>query len=228
MRNFWLCTILIALLTSQPVYTQEIATIPLQPTTATTTAAPVASVLPKGVEVRFVLLDTLSTATARKGQIVRFAVAQDVKEGAVVVIPRGTPAIGEVAIVRKSIPGKQNPYLHIEPRTILLANGTKLKVQATLDQENCKAEPSCWVAIGLMAAVEAIFLPIDLPAYAIHSIRQKHDPKRYDVREDFERMPCQIVPAYTARNVVLSSVLTPPSDSATPPTSTSLDSCAAH
>ncbi len=228
MRNLTILAALIALLAVQPVCAQEIASIPLQPTSATPPAAWAPGVFPKGMEVRFVLLDTLSTATAKKGQNVHFAVAQDVKVGDVVAIPRGTPAIGEVALVRKSIPGKQNPYLHIEPRTILLANGTKLKVQETLDRENCKAEPACWVAIGWMAVVEAIFLPIELPALAIHSIRHKQNPHRYPVGEDFERGLCDTVRAYTARDLTLSSALAPAGAPATPLSLTTLDTCATH
>jgi hypothetical protein len=184
--------------------------------------------LPKGKPVQFVLLDSLSTATARKGQIVHFAVAQDVKQGEAVVIPRGTPAIGEVKFVRKSIPDKQGAYLDLEPAIIVFANGTKLKVAPSPDQENCEVEPSCWVAIGWMAAVEAVFLPIDLTALAIHSTRHKHNPNRYPVGEDFERGPCETIPAYTARNWAISSAFSPPSASTTDATLKTLDACLAH
>jgi hypothetical protein len=209
MRHLLLNATLIALLGVQPALAQETANLPLLPAATTALQTSSHGALPKGTEVRFALLDTVSSATAKNHQTVRFVVVQDVKEGDLVAIPRGTPVIGEVKLVRKSIPGKRNAYLDLEPRTILLSNGTKLKVQQTANQENCKAEPSCWVAYGLMASIEALFLPVDLTALAVHSIQDKHTLRHPEVRGDFERGPCEIIAAYTSRNLAIANVPSP-------------------
>ena len=145
MRNFLLSTIPVALLASQPVCAQEIVTIPIEPPAATTPPATAPGVLPKSVEVRFVLLDSLSSATAKKGQTVHFVVAQDVKVGEVIVIPRGTPAEGTVTHVRKGIPGKQDGSLQIEPRQIPLNDGSRLKLSRNRPgEDDCGDMGPCW------------------------------------------------------------------------------------
>jgi hypothetical protein len=58
------------------------------------------AVIPDGTEIRLELVERLSSASARVGEKVRLEVADDVKVGEQVVIPRGAPAIGTVTVAQ--------------------------------------------------------------------------------------------------------------------------------
>jgi hypothetical protein len=135
-----LCPLLVAQKTSPIAPPQASVHTALEQTSPTQTpipgTGPQAALLPssavvaKGVEVKFVLLDSVSSATATRGQPVRFAVAEDVWVDGLVAIPRRTPANGVVRRVRKGVPGEYAGYLTLEPREILLANGSRIKFGA--------------------------------------------------------------------------------------------------
>ena len=226
MRNFLLCTILIALLAAQPVCAQEMVTIPLQQPAATPPPSSGQAVLPDGIEVRLVLLDSISSATATKGQLVHFAVAQN----GISELPPGTTATGVVKSVRKGIPGKQNGYLKVEPRTIVLANGTKLKLVRST--EDCQITiAGCWVFVVLATAALAILLPIELPALAFYGTKNLHQrrlltPIHAKIEgRDVVHKPCERYTAYTARKLKIS-----PSQGSTtgPATEATLNACPAR
>ena len=65
-------------------------------------------------EIRLVLLETVSSATAQKGQSVSMTVASDVIVDGNLVIPKGTRAKGVVDFVRKAVPGKKDGRLSIK------------------------------------------------------------------------------------------------------------------
>jgi hypothetical protein len=74
-------------------------------TTPTKTGKPI--VLKKGTDVHLVLLESVSSATATKGQSVHMAVLDDVTDGnGVIVIPKGTSATDVADGVIKAVPGK--------------------------------------------------------------------------------------------------------------------------
>ena len=233
MRNFLLCATLIALLALQPASAQDTYKIPIPLPAATTTPASVRNVLADGTEIRFVLLDSISSATAVKGQPVRFAVAQDVIVNGIAVIPRGTQAEGVVTQVRKGIPDKHDGALQLEARKILLTDGTKLKLVRST--EDCQITiPGCWVFGAFVVGGVAIFGPIALGVAAVHSISHPHHrrvltPIHSKIEgTDEAREPCEIDTAYTAHEWKISPGQTQASGSATEAILKTLDTCAAH
>lgn len=76
------------------------------------------SIVPKHAKIKLILLETISSATASKGQSVRMAVAEDVSVNGIVVIPKGTPAIGVTDFVRKAVPGKKDGDVSIKPISV--------------------------------------------------------------------------------------------------------------
>jgi hypothetical protein len=229
MRNFALGTALIALLTIQSVCAQEIATIPIQQPAATPSPASSTVVLPEGTEVHLVLLGPISSATATKGQSVHFAIAQD----NVSPFPPGTAATGVVKSVRKGIPGKQNGSLEIQPRTILLKDGTKIRLMRYEDECDVRVA-GCWV-LGAFEVVGVVVLgPIALTVAAVHSITHPHQrrlltPIHAEIEgTDIVHKPCERYTAYTTRKLKISPTQDPASIQATPEALTILDSCAAH
>jgi hypothetical protein len=217
MRNFLLCTILITRLAVQPVYSQEIATIPLQPPAATPEPSSKPGVLARGTEVHLVLLDSISSATAKKGQTVHFAVAQDAKEGGVVVIPRGTPAEGIVTHIRKGIPGKHDGTLQLEPRQILLSDGSRLKLSRNRPgEDDCGDMGPCWALATFAVALSPVLIATLVVAspWLIHDeIKEKEKFPLVKPRiagKDEALLPCELNYAFTA------SPLGPANDAATP------------
>jgi hypothetical protein len=89
--------------------------------------------IPKGTFVPLVFLETVSSATAQKGQSVRFAVKDDVIVGGTVAIPRGTAATGVVTCVLKAIPGKGNGSLWVQPVNLILPDGAPLPLREAPD-----------------------------------------------------------------------------------------------
>jgi hypothetical protein len=87
------------------------------------------AIVPKHMEIRLILMETLSSATASKGQSVRMAVGQDVSVNGVVVIPKGTPAIGVIGFVRKAVPGKKDGEVSIKPISVNLPNSRPIALR---------------------------------------------------------------------------------------------------
>jgi hypothetical protein len=88
-----LCPLLVAQQAASPVSAPTEASKPI--------------VLKKRTFVEVVLLETVSSATATKGQSMRMAVENDVKIDGVVAVPKGTSATDIVVRAGKAVPGKK-------------------------------------------------------------------------------------------------------------------------
>jgi hypothetical protein len=168
---------------------------------------PGSAVVAKGVQVKFVLLDSVSSATATRGQPVRFAVAEDVWVDGIAAIPRGTPANGVVARVRKGVPGEHDGFLELEPREILLANGSRIKFGAYPAGEDSCGDLGPCLALGIFAiAISPLLIPlflIETPKLIAHRISEKKKStlvKAQIAGRDESLEPCQIESAYTSSN----------------------------
>jgi hypothetical protein len=114
-------------------------------------------VLPKGTEVVFALLESVSTATAKNGQEVRLVVANDVEANGSIVIPMGTPATGEVTHLRKAVTGKRNGSLQIQPISLTLTDGKQLKLREH-PPDACEPDGPCWLLNALVMPFYPLFL----------------------------------------------------------------------
>jgi hypothetical protein len=85
--------------------------------------------LPKHRAIRLKLLETISSATGKKGQFVRMAVAEDFVLNGVILIPRGTPATGVVTSVRKAVSGKKDGRIRIQPVHLDLGDSTPIALR---------------------------------------------------------------------------------------------------
>jgi len=152
------------------------------------------------------LLDRVSSATAKKGQTVHFAVAEDVLAAGIVVIPRGTPAEGVVANVRKGIPGKQDGSLRLEPRELLLSDGSRLKLSRNAPgQDDCGDMGPCWALATFAVVLSPVLIAVVVVAspWLIHSEiegRKKFPHTKPKIAGDDETLrPCgEFHYAYTA------------------------------
>jgi hypothetical protein len=129
-----------------------LAVVPSEPSPITTTAAPVpsatpestvssspmviaqpsaATVLPQGTMVRLRTLSQLSSQENKVGERFDLEVAEDVLLNGRVVIPRGSPAVGDVTLVKKK--GMWGKSGKLEARVLSVrANGKDIPVRGTV------------------------------------------------------------------------------------------------
>ncbi len=135
------------------------------PTAATPAGRDKPAILEKGTEVKLVLLETVSSATAKNGQKVRMAVAEDVSSNGVIVIRKGTPATGEVAELRKPVLNKRNGYFSIKPVDLTMASGSRLKLRE-YPPDACEPDGPCWL-------LRILVLPF-MPFAIAHETEERH------------------------------------------------------
>ncbi len=124
--------------------------------------------LPKYTVLRIVLLETVSSATATKGQMVRMTVGEDEKVNGLVVIPEGAHVTGKVTHLRRSIPGKRNGSIHAEPTNLTLGNGTLVRLRHNRPgEDDCGEMGPCWIWWTFLA-------PLSLVGIAHDTIRHRH------------------------------------------------------
>ncbi len=161
-------------------------------------ASPISTpvVLKKGTEVKLVLFETISSATAKNGQKVRMAVAEDVTLNGAIVIPRGSLATGEVTEIRKAKPQKRNGFFVIKPIDFMLADGTRLKLREYRPgEDSCEDFGACW-------AMWTFFGPLMLLVLTKTAIENR------DYREagkDYVRERCSPGYGFLARDLMILS-----------------------
>jgi hypothetical protein len=133
--------------------------------------------IPKGTAVNVVTLETVSSATAKRGQRVRMAVNQEVSVDGIIVIPAGTPVVGEVTHVRRAIPNKKDGYVVIRPVYLNLASGARLNLREyPPGEDSCGDMGPCWefflIVVPLLAPVAAVGLTAGLIDAALHPRRK--------------------------------------------------------
>jgi hypothetical protein len=203
------CLILCPLLVAQETAPIASPQAPAQAASQQTPAAllPGSAVVARGVQVKFVLLDSVSSATATKGQPVHFAVAEDVLVDGRVAIPRGTPANGVVKHVRKGVPGEHDSYLELEPREIVLANGSRIKFAAyPPGEDSCGDFGPCAAFVVFLIVLSPLLVPLVListPRLIAHGIRERKKSTSGKTRiaggnQSWD--PCRIESAYTSSN----------------------------
>jgi serine/threonine protein kinase len=86
--------------------------------------------LPDGTKVTLTLLEDLSSASAESGARIALKVAQDVKVGGVVVIPKGADASGTVADVEKKRFFRRTPKLQLRMSYVKASDGESVRLRA--------------------------------------------------------------------------------------------------
>ena len=160
------------------------------------------------IEIEFFLLESVSSSTAEKGQIVRLAVANDVSANGVVAIPKGTLAEGKVTHVSKGISGKHDGQITVEATSVLLSNGQRLRLrQYPPGEDDCGDMGPCVVLAIVVApvaivalAVYAVISPIALADYIRN---RKPSPKVHPAGTQITLQPCQRVDAYLSKNITI-------------------------
>jgi hypothetical protein len=180
--------------------------------TATAPAKPALVFIPKGTQINLVLLETVSSKTAKKGQSVGLAVAQDFVVNGIVVIAAGTPALSVITNQRKPIPGKRNGSVWFKPASLMLENGLRLKLLENPPGWNPCGGMGTW-CIGYVAMAPYTIVGLVSLLFETH-----HHPDQPG--EDKSLKACWPLPAYTASSykfstAVLNGAETAPSVSST-------------
>ena len=116
--------------------------------------APTACTLPDGTPVTLRLTHTVSTALARVNDPIRFEVVEEIKVGDVVVIPKGSHALGRVVEAKgKRFMGRK-PKLAVRLNHVELATGQKAPIRGARSGEGGGAQGEMgayMAATGLLA-----------------------------------------------------------------------------
>ena len=104
------------------------------PQPSATSSASNTLVLDKGTPVKIRLKRDLSSADAKEGDTIDFEVVEDVKVGDVVVIPKGSPALGSVTDVQAARRMGRGGKLDIQIDSVTLADGEKATLWAVKER----------------------------------------------------------------------------------------------
>jgi hypothetical protein len=169
-----LCFVLCPLLVAQQTASSEQS--PTAPDLASAAKPKVATItLPRKTVVELALLETVSSATAQKGQAVRLVVKKDVVVNGTVVIPRGTPASRQVTSVHKAVLGKTDGSIQIKPISLTPPDGSSIVLRGyTYNDDDadgvCEGFVSC---LALSVIIVSISLPL-VVAFWVASPFQRH------------------------------------------------------
>jgi hypothetical protein len=114
-------------------------------------AAPAATgpILPAGTTVRLRMLSTLSSQDNKTGQQFDLEAAEDVMLDGRVIIPRGSPAVGELSLVKKK--GMWGKSGRLEGRIVSVrANGRDIALRGTLNDKGVTGTAGVVGAIAVL------------------------------------------------------------------------------
>lgn len=97
-------------------------------------ACPMDVPVPVGLAIPLVTVDALSSKTSVKGDMVALQTAADVRIGDILVVPRGTPATGQIADARKKGAMGMKGQLTLRP-LYLRAGGTVIRITGAADRK---------------------------------------------------------------------------------------------
>ncbi|MBS1802567.1 MAG: hypothetical protein JST28_04340 [Acidobacteria bacterium] len=83
-------------------------------------------IVPKDTKLILVALDTVSSASAKRGDTVRFAVTKDLAQSGGIVIPAGTTVTGTIVKAKHGSPNHRVGYLRIHLRRLDLGDGIEV------------------------------------------------------------------------------------------------------
>lgn len=130
--------------------------------------------LERGAEIQFVTREAISTATAFNGEFVALEVARDVAKNGAVIVPAGTPAVARIMHVKKPVVGKRNGYLEIQPVSMTLKDGTRVKLRRNAPgEDDCGDFGPCWAMFAIMGPLIVAFSPLIILQLAT----EHHDSK---------------------------------------------------
>jgi hypothetical protein len=196
-----LCPLLVAQQPPAPAVTSDTPqSLAPAPATDASHALPEFVTIPKNTEIELITLEAVSSATATKGQLVRLAVAEDVRVEGLVVIPKGTFATGEVTHLRKGVPGKNDGSIRLSPITLTLGNGKRTKLwESAYGEDDCANVGPCWV-------LWTLFWPIGLVGMAVHGTENRDDESQKPKGKDVTIDDCNRFSAYLAHRIALRTI----------------------
>jgi hypothetical protein len=199
-----LCPLLVAQQAAPPAASAD-APQPSRPAPATNAFRPLPEfvTIPRGTKIELVMLDSLSSATNKRGDTIRFAVAEDVIVDGIVAIHAGTPVTGIVTAVKKMIPHKSSGQICFRTMSIDIAGhkSVLLTYDPLLEDWGLfiVAVVVMVVTAPIVIAAVIALLPIALPIKAVKSIIKKRADgagNNAKVTDDMKIPACKAQTAY--------------------------------
>lgn len=122
--------------------------------------------LPDGTAIVIKVVDGFSSENAKEGDVIKFAVAFDVREGGLVVIPQRTGFTGKVVFVSRPHRGLRSGRVNVAFDALTLPTGETATVRSIKKPPNkaAKAEEGAITAVGTAAE---LFITAGVPLLAL-------------------------------------------------------------
>lgn len=123
-------------------------------------------ILPDGTAIVIKVVDGFSSENAKEGDVIKFAVAFDVREGGLVVIPQRTGFTGKVVFVSRPHRGLRSGRVTVAFDALTLPTGETATVRSIKKPSNkaAKAEEGATTAVGTAAE---LFITAGVPLLAL-------------------------------------------------------------
>ena len=181
-------------------FAQDHPTSPSQPTAPpkpVTTSASNKFALDDGTPIKLRLNRTLSSADAKTGDNIDFEVLEEVKVGEVVVVPKGSIAIGTITDAEHKKRMARGGKLDLEIDYVKLADGEKATLRAV---KETKGGGHTGAMTGGMVATAIVVWPA-APLFLFHAWERHHNPEG-----DRNHRLCQRRDATSSRQVCADGV----------------------
>jgi hypothetical protein len=162
-----LCPLLAAQRTLAPVATSDVpqTSVPALALNAPH-ALPEFVTIPKDTQIELMLLDPLSSATYKRGDPFRYAVAKDLIVDGIVAMPSGAPLAGVVTKATKAVPHKRYGDIDFRPTDIEVVEHHKLRLTdspsgPSMTRKERRQMALISLAVPIMAPVGLVLLGVN-------------------------------------------------------------------
>lgn len=175
-------------------------------------------ILEDGTPVKLVLAETISSASQHKGNLVLFAVAEDVKLGDVIVIPKGANAWGTITAMKSKRRLGRGGKLEVTIDKVRLADGEKAPLTNVNGGDGDSHEGKMATGIALTGVFAWPAAPLFLLVQGKDITMPAGTQTMAFVRGDETLDPARFTPAAlaAANNLVLASPAAAPTVAAAP------------
>ena len=164
------CTLLVAQQPSAEAVNSD-ASQTSMPAPATTTSPSLAKLvtIPKDTAIKYRLLDAISSATYKRGDVIRCLVAEDVIVNGITVLPRGTIVPAIITKSQSAIPGKRDGGLDFRPANIEMGKNFRLRITDDVPKSPEERKENGKEALKLVATAPlwVPMFPVFVIGYAI-------------------------------------------------------------
>jgi hypothetical protein len=165
--------ILCPLLVAQQVTTSAVTSDAPQPSlpaplTTAPHSLPEFITIPKDKKIELVQLDSVSPSKSKRGDVIRYAVEEEVVVDGIVILHAGSIVLGVVTKATKAVPGKRDGDIDFEPRALEIGGHHKLHLTSSPPsppKTRAERKDAVGKAVGIIVTAP-LWIPI-FPIFAV-------------------------------------------------------------